>query len=184
MKAVIFDTETTGLTENRTIALDKQPHIIEFYACLVDLKNQQVLDEMDLLIRPPNMLSDKPDFGSKKTTTQITGISNEMLKGAPCFADVMAPIKVILETAPLIIAHNLTFDKDMVELELERHQNAIAWPFGICTVEQTVHLTGARLKLEDLHNLLFGMKFEAHRAKADTQALVRCCYELFKRGII
>ena len=40
MKAFIFDTETTGLVKNRTIKLDDQPEVIEFYGALVDLSKK------------------------------------------------------------------------------------------------------------------------------------------------
>jgi DNA polymerase III epsilon subunit-like protein len=182
---LVFDTETTGLISNRTIKLDKQPHIIQFYGCLVDLDTGAVSQELDFLIKPPQPLSDVPDFGSKKTTTQITGITNEMLGCAPTFKDVADQIFGLIHNAPVVVAHNLTFDMEMLDIEAERLNAKIEWPHGICSVEQTVHLTGQRLTLGALHEHLFGLKFaDAHQAKADTQALVRCLVELRRRAII
>ena len=64
MKAVIFDTETTGLVKNRTIKLDNQPEIIEFYGALVDLgKKGKILKEVDTLIKPNKALSMEPNPG-------------------------------------------------------------------------------------------------------------------------
>ena len=181
MKAFVFDTETTGLINNRTIKLDKQPEIIEFYGCLVDLKKGKVLKEIDELICPTT-----PDIVTKEIT-KITGLSYEKhLKGAPPIGQVFNKIKGAIEKAPLIIAHNLSFDTEMVDIEAQRLSTKIAWPKAkLCTVEQTIHLKGKRLSLSNLHELLFNEKFVgAHRAKVDVQALVRCCVELHKRDVI
>ena len=177
MKALIFDTETTGLVENRTLKLDRQPEIIEFYGCVVDLETGEVSKELDLLIKPTKPIPAE--------ITRIVDIDNAMVETAPPFRDIANQIFDLIAEAPAVIAHNLSFDCDMVEIEFERLGDKIAWPHKICTVEQTIHLKGYRLKLTDLHQHLFGEPFAgAHRAKVDVQALVRCCLELTKRGLL
>jgi hypothetical protein len=70
-------------------------------------------------------------------------------------------------------------------LEFERLKRTIKWPRPICTVESTVHIKGARLSMTKLHKYLFDADFpDAHRAKPDTQALIRCAVELYRRGLI
>jgi DNA polymerase III epsilon subunit-like protein len=184
MKAVIFDTETTGLIDNRTVHLDKQPHMIEFFGQLVNLANGETEKEYSTLIKPPIPLPLNVKNG--KGIADMTGISEEMLEGQPSFKEVAEPIHEILSSAPCIIAHNLRFDMDMVEVELERLKRTIAWPKRqICSIEQTVHLRGHRLNLTKLHQILFpGETFTAHRAGEDVKALTRCCVELYKREII
>lgn len=185
MKAVVFDTETTGLIRNRTLKLDQQPEVIEFYACAVNLKTGRISKELDFLIKPLKPLSDKPAPGEKKTITQMNGISNEMLKGKPTFKEVHAKIFSMLQGAPVVIAHNASFDKEMINIEAQRLGIELAWPRVICSIEQTLHLKGHRLSLTNLHLELFGEPFDgAHRAKVDVAALVRCCRELHKRDII
>jgi DNA polymerase III subunit epsilon len=185
MHLFVFDTETTGLVGNHTIKLAKQPHIIEFYGCLVDLITGELSNEIDLLIKPPQPLPDTPAFGEKKTTTQITGITNDMLKNAPSFHEAATSLIAALEAAPLVASHNLSYDKEMLDIEAERLDTKINWPNGICSVEQTVHLKGHRLTLSALYEYLFNEKFaDAHRAKTDTQALIRCLIELHKQEII
>jgi len=186
MKAFVFDTETTGLVDNRTLKLERQPEIIEFYGCLVDLgKKGKIISEVDTLIKPKNPLTDKPVSGGKKTITDITGISNEMLKDAPRFKDVAKRIHDAITKAPLVIAHNASFDREMVQIEFERLKEKIKFPKIICTVEQTIYMKGYRLSLSALHQELFGEPFAgAHRAKVDVSALVRCCVELHKRKIL
>ena len=187
MKAFIFDTETTGLVKNRTIKLDDQPEVIEFYGALVDLskKGGKILKELNYLIKPSKELSDVPNHGDKRTITQITGITNDMLKRAPHFAEVGKMIFAAIENAPVTIAHNHTFDRDMIEIEAERMKRKLKWPRAICTIEATMSMKGYRLSMTELHQNLFGEPVTgAHRAKEDVKALSRCCVELYKRGVI
>jgi DNA polymerase III epsilon subunit-like protein len=182
--AVVYDTETTGLIMNRSMPLERLPEVIEFYGVLADLNSGKKKDEFHTLIKPSRPLSPMPvDFKSKKTITDITGITNDMLKLAPSFREVSGRIFKFLEEAPLVIAQNASFDRDIIDIEAERLGLELEWPPIICTIEQTVHLKGYRLSLSALHEHLFGKAFSgAHRAKADTEALVRCCVELVKRG--
>lgn len=177
MLALIFDTETTDLTRNRLLRLDRQPHIIEFYGCLKEIEDDVILEEIDTLIRPPVKVSDK--------ISKITHIDNDMLADAKVFSQVADDIANLIEKAPVVIAHNASFDQEIIDIEFERLGRKIKWPKLICTVEATLHLKGYRLSLTALHELLFGETFpEAHRAKHDVIALARCCSELLKRGEI
>jgi DNA polymerase III subunit epsilon len=182
--AVVFDTETTGLIQNHSIKIDNQAEVIEFYAAKVNLKTGKVMKELDTLIKPSRLLSDKPELGSKKTITQITGITNAMLSDAKPFADHADEIEKILKSAEFVIAHNVSFDKEMIDIELERLKRKIKWPRAICTVEATAHIKGGRMSLTKLHEYLFGEGFDAHRAKSDVVALIRCACELYKREMI
>ena len=178
MKALIFDTETTGLIDNHTKKIDKQPEIIEFYGCMADLKTKKIGKEIDELIKPSREFDDE--------ITKITGITPEMVMEKPPFKHFAPAIRTFIEKAPCVIAHNLSYDMEMIDIEFERLGIKIAWPkLRICTVEQTVHMKGFRLSLSALHQELFGEPFTgAHRAKVDVQALSRCCCELFKREMI
>ncbi len=184
MKAFIFDTETTGLIENRTVHLDKQPHIIEFFGQLVDLKSAKVMSKFHSLVKPPIALP--LNVKGNKGIADLTGITEEMLVGQPAFREVADQIEKHITGAASVIAHNLSFDMDMVEVEFERLGRKIAWPKKrICTVEQTIHFRGHRLNLTKLYNLLFpGESFVAHRAESDVVALTRIACELYKRELL
>ena len=175
MRALIFDTETTGLISNRTVRLDRQPHIIEFYGCIADLKTGEIERELDILIKPPVEISAE--------ITKITTITNDLVRESLPFAAHAADIKALIESAPLVIAHNMAFDREMVEIEMERAGQKITWPPILCTVEQTLHIKGFRLTLSTLHEHLLGAPFSgAHRAKVDVSALLRCCVKLHEKG--
>jgi DNA polymerase III alpha subunit (gram-positive type) len=179
---VIFDTETTGLTKNRTVRLDMQPEVIEFFGRLVDLDDGRVLAEYETIIKPGIYpMSDRTIHETK------TKLSNDLLKDAPRFSEVADKIHDFLaQPQPGNLAHNLSFDRDMIEIELERLGRKIEWPIlSLCTVEQTIHLRGRRMRLIQLHEYLFNEGFEgAHRAKEDVDALTRIAVELRKRGVI
>jgi len=175
MRALIFDTETTGLISNRTVRLDRQPHIIEFYGCIADLKTGEIERELDILIKPPVEISAE--------ITKITTITNDLVRDSLPFSAHAADIKSLIESAPLVIAHNMAFDREMVEIEMERAGLTVAWPQILCTVEQTLHMRGFRLTLSALHERLLGAPFSgAHRAKVDVAALLRCCVKLHEKG--
>ena len=186
MRVALIDVETTGLTYNRTLALNMQPHVIEFYGLLVKLQKQSVsvLQELALLVKPPMTLASLPPQG-KKTIVSITGIDDAMLKNAPPFAAVANQIFNFIEAAPMVLAHNATFDKEMLDIEADRLGRKIKWPTVRCSVEQTIHLTGQRLTLQKLHQHLCGEPFTgAHRARTDVHALLACAQVMHKGGMI
>ena len=179
MIATIFDTETTALIDNHVIAIDRQPHVIEFYGCHVDLRTGQIHRELEHLIRPPN-----PKSIDEEVAKKSHNITWDLVKDKPRFSDLADEIIAFLEARGMVVAHNLAFDKEMMDVEAERLGRKIDWPMRqCCTVEQTTWLKGSWLSLSDLHEYLFAMKFDgAHRAKNDTMALVKCCVELHSRG--
>jgi DNA polymerase III alpha subunit (gram-positive type) len=175
MMVVLLDCETTGFINNHVIKLERQPEIIEFYGCRADLDTGEILEEVDRLIKPKNEIDPK--------ITEITGITNEMVAERASFKDYFPIIKILLESAPVVIAHNLSYDMEMIDIECEKLGQRINWPQRqVCTVEQTEWVKGYRLNLSALHELLFEEKFEgAHRAKVDVMATLRCAVELHKR---
>lgn len=178
MRAIIFDTETSGLIDNRTLPIEKQPEIIEFYGMVFDLEKGEKVDEIDTLVKPRSAISAE--------ITKITTITNDQLAPAPAFFEVAPDIKAFLEREPVVIAHNLSFDIEMCDIEFERVGMKVDWPERkLCTVEATVFLKGFRMNLSGLHEYLFGTTFAgAHRARVDVEALARCAHELWKRGLI
>ena len=183
MPALIFDTETTDLLKPGLADLSIQPRMIEFYGVLADLDTGEELGELELLINPGHKLSD--------VTVRITSITDALLEDAPAFGAVAPEILAFIERADGLIAHNLSFDVGMLLVEFERIgrleelQAILKWRSQTCTVEATEFLTGYRQKLGDLHEYLFGERFaDAHRARSDTRALLRCAGELRKRDLL
>jgi len=175
MKTLVIDCETTGLVKNRLVPLARQPKVIELFGLTVE-EEDEVLAFSSLF---------NPGHGVDADTTRITGITDNMLAEAESFAEKAQAIKDAIERHDEVVAHNLSFDKTMIDLEMERVGLTIEWPQLICTVEATVHLKGHRLNLNALHHFLFDEEFTgAHRAENDVRALARCFKELRKRGIV
>jgi len=172
----LFDTETTDLVKNRLTALTRQPEIVAFY-CGVYSPKGKLIDELDFKVKPKRPMTPE--------NIAIHGITNEELADRPAFSKFAKQVVTFMQSCDRVVAHNLSFDRDMVEIELERLALPIKWPPGVCTVEQSQSITGLRFTLSNLHEHLFGKKFdEVHTAKADGAALARCYFELVKRGFI
>lgn len=175
MRTLVFDTETTALVANSKQPLAKQPQIVEVFALVLgdDLEEQESLQQYFDIGKP------LPDI-----TKKITGITDEMVKGAPSFAAGHAKFQSTIESCDRVVAHNLSYDIGVTDFEFERLGKAVRWPASrICTVEATEHMKGYRLNLGALYTELFGEQFTgAHRAENDVRALARCYLELVKRG--
>lgn len=180
--AIVFDTETTGLIKPDVVELEKQPRIIELYCAKVIHRSDGVIeqvDELDTYLNVPNPLD--------AIITKITGINDEMLKGAPTFVEKFQEIAEFHVGADRWVAHNLAFDSAMMGNEISRLGKVLRFPFPpehVCTVQKTMHIEQRRMSLTNLHRELFGTEFEAHRAKSDVMALLRCYKEVCKRGWI
>lgn len=180
MIACVFDTETSGLIPNSLLPLAQQPYITEFYGALVDLQSGKIIEELEFLCKIPIKL--------EPIITKITGLTDEMLESEQEYAAYDDEVRRFFgqTDAEAVIAHNISFDIGMVENETRRcgTHREFRWPKRrICTVEQTEWIKGHRLNLASLHTELFGESFpEAHRAKNDVSALIRCSSELYTRG--
>ena len=179
MIVLALDTETSGLLESRLMKADRQPHVLQFCGILTDIDTGEVQDEFTTFVRPPRkeLLSDK--------ISKITGITWKDLEQAPEFKDVATRIFNMIAAAPIVVAHNLSFDQEVLDTEAKRLGTVIMWPKVCCSTEATVHLKGYRLTLSELHEYLTGTEFEkAHSADADVKALVRCLIEMRKKDFI
>lgn len=175
MKTLVFDTETTDLVSNSLVPEKHQPHVIEFYGCIVD-DGGDILEELDFMCNPGVPVTD--------TITRITGIKPEDVADAPPFAHFAPQVYELIRKSNAVVAHNLTFDMSVIDTEFSRLRMQAFWPnVRTCTVEATEWFCGYRLNLSALHEYLFKEPFAgAHRAKVDVMALVRCFNELRKRG--
>jgi len=175
MIALVFDTETTSLLNNSKLPLDQQPHLIEYYGQLVNDKGK-VLQRCELICDPGVVIT--------KEITAITGLSAKDVKGRPAFKAVADQVLEIIGGADAVVAHNLSFDYAIINLEFQRLGIDVEWPVKrICTVQESEWYKGRRLKLAELHEHLFGEPFSgAHRARQDVEALTRCYLAMRKRG--
>jgi len=167
-KELIFiDTETTGLLEPVGCKLDFQPYVYEIYI----LRTTAKLKTIDTFYSLINIPVEIPSFLSR-----MTCVYNTDLKKKPLFNEVKKPIKNIIKDASLFVAHNATFDKEMVNIEFKRNGiDDFKFPSLYCMVEQSYHLKGYRLTQGELYNLLTGEQYnqeKQHRAKVDVEKML------------
>lgn len=175
MKWFIYDLETSGLVVNSQRPLAKQPFVIEVYGCVLNVETFEIEEEIDSFI--------DPGFPISAEITKITGITPEMLIGAPTFADKAEELKRLIESCDAVVCHNASYDVPVASYQFARLGQTVEWPHVICTLEATEWVKGYRLSLSALHEELFGEPFTgAHRARVDVQALTRCVVEMIKRG--
>ena len=176
---IIFDTETTGLLRPTPTKMERQPFLTEFYGIRLS-PDFKMVSELDTLIKPPIPISEE--------ITRITGIDDNTVKDAPVFFDIYDDLYDLFEGVRYLVGQNVMFDIGMLHNELFRHnlEKKFPWPkHDICTIECSYHYKNKRLKLMALHEYLFDEGFkEAHRAKNDVMATVRCFIEIHKRGDI
>ena len=171
----IFDTETTGLFSSALVEDKNKPELIEFMDVKMDLDTGTPIKEYEFLCKPQRKISAE--------SVKITGITDDMVKDEKPFSFYVTDVRDALENTDAVIAHNLSYDKEMIDTEMARCGEKMKWPRLICTVEETVCIRGHRLTLTDLHFELTDTKFEgAHRARHDVEALVKCVKILFERG--
>ena len=100
---VVFDVETTGLSA----IYDK---VIELSA--VKMKNKNVVDQFEEFIDPGFHLSD--------LTTNLTSITDDMVRGSKSEADVFKLFQEFCGDA-IIVGHNVTFDVGFMNTGYRRH---------------------------------------------------------------
>lgn len=174
-QTILFDTETTGLLVPEINELSAQPYIVDFYAVKID-DDFNIIDEFESYIKPPIPIP--PDL------TKIHGVSNDTVKNSPTFEQLYPRLAEFFLGANKLVGHNVAFDRSMLANELLRCDMLLKFPWPpehICTVEMSMHIEQRRMKLSDLHAHCTGKPHaDAHRAKSDVFALVRCYHWLLE----
>jgi len=163
-KIVAVDIETTGLNPN-------EDAIIEIGAVKFD--GSRVEDEWSTLVNPRRPI---PSFIS-----QLTGISNPMVRNAPLLLDVIGDLIAFAGDIP-VVGHNISFD-----LSFLRQAGALRTNIDIDTYELAAVLmpTATRYNLSALAQQLgvLGVLLPAtHRALDDARATHAVFIELVKKA--
>jgi DNA polymerase-3 subunit alpha (Gram-positive type) len=169
---VVFDLETTGA---------KAPpcRITEIGAYRV--KNGKIIDEYQTLVNPETAI---PLFIS-----QLTGITDAMVKNAPKFRDVTADFLNFIGDS-VLVAHNAHFDMHFLNHEIGRiHTDYRVGNPSLCTVRLSRRLLPnvENHRLNTLANHYSVALVNHHRASDDAHAtahiFVNLLEELHKRGV-
>jgi len=150
---VVVDVETTG-------GWASGDRITEIGA--VKIRNHQVVDEWHSLVNPQRAIPAK--------ITLITGITNEMVRGAPVFAE-LADSFIQFMGDGIFVAHNVNFDYAFISHEYHRLDRRFRFP-KLCTSagmrrRYPGHTSYGLAKLCEL----YGIELETHhRALCDARA--------------
>ena len=149
----VVDIETTGG--------NSQYHRITEVG-IVKIINGVVVDEWQSLINPQRHIP--------SSITRLTGISNDMVAGAPVFADVAESIDAFTRDC-VFVAHNVNFDYGFIKQEFARLEQPFRRP-KLCTVRESRKafpgLASYSLAALTKH---FGIDMEQHhRALSDARA--------------
>ena len=174
MKILVFDTETTGLFNSKLPiednTLDYFPYVVQFSWILMDTVTLKYT-EFDYYIKCP--IPVPPE------STNCHGITTQMsLVRGHSFAKTFEIFKVCMEQCDLMVAHNLSFD--ITVLQVECFRNHIPWSIPkptYCTMKSTTKMCGLGKypRLSFLHNFLFHEEAEnLHSSLIDVLVCLRC----------
>src|SRR5688572_17165221 len=123
----VVDTETTGASA----AFGHK--IIE--VGIVRIENGREVARYEQLIDPHRPIS--------AGVTALTGISNDMVRGQPRFADQLPEMLKVLQGAA-VLGHNIRFDLSFLHAEFRRSRTDMAVALGAVPVLDTVRIARRR----------------------------------------
>jgi len=166
-EVVVFDIETTGFSS-------QADRIIEIGA--VKVKNLEIHETFQTFVDPDRHIPER--------ITDLTSITDEMVKDAPSQEEALKKFIEFCGEAPVLVAHNANFDCSFIRAGCERH----GITFGFSMVD-TVNMSRSMLphlkkhKLDSVAKELGLGDFNHHRADDDAKMLARIYVILINRLI-
>lgn len=203
-RIMIFDVETTGLIPKldpitrQRCPIEEMPHIIQLSFIIFNMYDYVMERKYNAYIKLDNL-----DL-IKEEIIQLTGITKEKCEKGMDIKDVLHDFYEEFVLSDYIIAHNLSFDKQMILIEIERNyrniepnlplfqlfEPAYCKNNGIelyCTMMSSINICNILIesknnktykkfpKLSELYYTLFRSKPEnLHNAVVDTLVCLRC----------
>ena len=205
MRILVFDTETTGLPKTKKISpetLHLFPHIVQFSYVIYDTETNDIVDTSDSIVKI------NEDIIIPEEVIKIHGITNEISKNNGINIEiVLNNFFGHLKTIDLLVGHNISFDINMVNIELHRlivengtsiiHKLKLDFLTNFeniyCTMKETIELCNIQLvnrfgkpylkfpKLLELHTKLFETTpHNLHNSFNDILVTLRCFIKLTK----
>lgn len=189
---IVFDTETTGKAKNFSAPItdfNNWPRMVQIAWKVFD-SNCVEIDSQNLIIKPRG-------FKIPDEAIAIHRITNERAneEGIPLRV-ALEKFEIAVRNNKYLVAHNITFDENVVGCEFLREgkYNCIPDKIHIDTMKLTTEFVGIPAKgragfkypsMTELHEKLFGFRFEgAHDALVDVTALANCFFKLQEIGIL
>jgi DNA polymerase-3 subunit epsilon len=183
MRTIFFDTETTDLPDYKSPAGPHQPHVVQLAAVLVDGAAER---SVVTLVQPEGWTI----HPGAQATHGIT-LAWAQAEGVP-IAQAIEQFDELLSQADLAVAHNVRFDRLLMDSEYLRLGRQVAWPETFCTMQAStniVRLPGNYGKykwptLEEAFRHFYRRPpAGAHDALADVRTCMAIFAELVGRGV-
>jgi len=163
---LIFDTETSGFYHWRK-SLDEQPHILQFSYILYDTERKRIVKRVSSYVRVDE------NIVIPEEVVKINGCTRELCDSGKPIQSLLTEFYYDFHLAEFIVAHNLEFDSNMIQIEFKRHLKELEdiCPHGtelfvsaylksvniqlICTMKETTQIVKAihkNPKIEDDKN--------------------------------
>ena len=193
MKYLFFDTETSGLPTRRNppvIAMHNWPHILQLSYILYDTETHNIINLCNNIVKIDSTTKISPDsikiHNITREKTQSDGVD---------IVELLTKFNENVCMADYIIAHNLSFDKNMIMVECLRHK--IPHSFSqytkktaeYCTMKNSVDLCKIIAydnygndyykypKLSELYKYLFNYVPDGlHNSMIDILLCIRCYF--------
>lgn len=160
---VVFDLETTGLSaaENRVTEIGA-----------VKIRGGEIVDEFNTFVNPQCPIPAK--------ITELTGISDEMVSGAPLFEEAFDAFCEFCGTDSILVAHNARFDVGFMRAGAERIGKHFDYTYvDTVPICRYVFPDMRSVKLDLVATRIRLPKFNHHRAVDDAKTLCGILLYLF-----
>ena len=164
-EVIVFDVETTGLSASKD-------RLTEIGA--VKIRGMRIVDSFNTFVDPERHIPEK--------ITELTGITDEMVAGAPKEKDAVEQFFAFCGENPVLIAHNADFDCAFMRNVMARQ--GLSHPFvklDTLVMCRVMLPQMARHKLDQVAKQLKLGKFEHHRASDDAYMLAKIYLTLMER---
>jgi DNA polymerase-3 subunit epsilon len=163
---LIFDLEATGLEIERA-------RIIEF-AC-IRISPSEARETFESTVNPEEPIPSE--------VQQLTGITDEDVRGAPTFREIAPTIERLLDNADVAGYNAANFDVPLLRAEFGRLRRPLPGPYDRAVLDALEVLRKHEIRnLDWAHTFYFGRSIpDAHRALADVEATESILFEQARR---
>lgn len=195
---IIFDVETTGLLPKKNSETEN-PYITQISYIKYNTKTNEIIETFDSYVKIPDHIV------ISELITEITGITKEMCNAGLPIHQVLLSFYFACKNAECVIAHNISFDKEMIRIEFIRNIATIITLMPdylenpifnnknqYCTMKNSIdfcniireNVRGKKYKkfpkLIELYQILFSGKNveNLHNSYIDTLVCLRCYLKL------
>ena len=118
MRVLVFDTETTGLPETKIInpdTLNLWPHIVQFSFVIYDTDLNDIVESCDSIVKVSEGII------IPEESTKFHGITNKIARRKGIAIEtILDEFFLCLRNADVLVGHNVSFDINMVKIEMLR----------------------------------------------------------------